>query len=67
MELFSFSDMNRASGEILEAALIEPVTLTKRGKESSSFSRPSNTANCSAAPIPPPIASRTHPIRSMPN
>jgi prevent-host-death family protein len=33
MKQFSFSDMNRASGEILEAALIEPVTLTKRGKE----------------------------------
>jgi PHD/YefM family antitoxin component YafN of YafNO toxin-antitoxin module len=25
--------MNRASGEILEAALIEPVSLTKRGKD----------------------------------
>jgi len=25
--------MNRASGEILEAALVEPVTLTKRGKD----------------------------------
>ncbi len=25
--------MNRSSGEILEAALIEPVALTKRGKE----------------------------------
>ncbi|MBW9052435.1 type II toxin-antitoxin system prevent-host-death family antitoxin [Rhizobium mesosinicum] len=33
MKQFSFSDMNRASGEILETALIEPVTLTKRGKE----------------------------------
>jgi prevent-host-death family protein len=33
MKQFSFSDMNRASGEILEAALVEPVTLTKRGKE----------------------------------
>lgn len=33
MKQFSFSDMNRASGEILEAALIEPVSLTKRGKE----------------------------------
>ncbi len=33
MKQFSFSDMNRASGEILEAALIEPVALTKRGKE----------------------------------
>ena len=30
---FSFSDMNRASGEILEAALSEPVALTKRGKQ----------------------------------
>ena len=33
MKRFTFSDMNRASGEILEAALIEPVALTKRGKE----------------------------------
>lgn len=33
MKQFTFSDMNRASGEILEAALIEPVVLTKRGKE----------------------------------
>ncbi|UPA26721.1 type II toxin-antitoxin system prevent-host-death family antitoxin [Shinella oryzae] len=33
MKQFSFSHMNRASGEILEAALIEPVALTKRGKE----------------------------------
>ncbi|MBP2448608.1 type II toxin-antitoxin system Phd/YefM family antitoxin [Rhizobium leguminosarum] len=33
MKQFSFSDMNRASGEILETALIEPVSLTKRGKE----------------------------------
>jgi prevent-host-death family protein len=33
MKKFTFSDMNRASGEILEAALIEPVALTKRGKE----------------------------------
>ncbi|CDM61163.1 MULTISPECIES: type II toxin-antitoxin system prevent-host-death family antitoxin [Rhizobium] len=33
MKQFTFSDMNRASGEILEAALIEPVTLTKRGKD----------------------------------
>jgi hypothetical protein len=30
---FTFSEMNRASGEILEAALIEPVTLPKRGKD----------------------------------
>lgn len=33
MKQFSFSDMNRVSGEILETALIEPVALTKRGKE----------------------------------
>jgi prevent-host-death family protein len=33
MKQFTFSDMNRASGEILEAALIEPVALTKRGKQ----------------------------------
>ena len=33
MKQFSFSDMNRASEEILETALIEPVTLTKGGKE----------------------------------
>ncbi|MBZ9790935.1 type II toxin-antitoxin system prevent-host-death family antitoxin [Rhizobium sp. 3T7] len=33
MKRFTFSDMNRASGEILEAALVEPVTLTKRGKD----------------------------------
>ncbi|AZO31332.1 MULTISPECIES: type II toxin-antitoxin system Phd/YefM family antitoxin [Mesorhizobium] len=33
MKQFTFSDMNRASGEILETAMIEPVVLTKRGKE----------------------------------
>ncbi len=33
MKSFSFSDMNRSSGEILEAALTEPVALTKYGKE----------------------------------
>lgn len=33
MKQFTFSDMNRLSGEILETALIEPVSLTKRGKE----------------------------------
>lgn len=33
MKRFSFSDMNRLSGEILEAALSEPVALTKYGKE----------------------------------
>jgi prevent-host-death family protein len=33
MKRFTFSEMNRASGEILEAALVGPVTLTKRGKD----------------------------------
>ena len=33
MKQFSFSDMNRLSGEILETALTEPVALTKYGKE----------------------------------
>lgn len=33
MKQYTFSDMNRSSGEILEAALIEPVVLTKYGKE----------------------------------
>ncbi|MCL7999994.1 type II toxin-antitoxin system Phd/YefM family antitoxin [Brucella sp. 21LCYQ03] len=33
MKSYSFSEMNRASGDILDAALAEPVALTKRGKE----------------------------------
>jgi prevent-host-death family protein len=33
MKQYTFSEMNRVSGEILETALIEPVALTKRGKE----------------------------------
>jgi hypothetical protein len=33
MKQFSFSDMNRLSGEILENTLIEPVALTKYGRE----------------------------------
>jgi prevent-host-death family protein len=33
MKQFTFSDLNRVSGEILDAAMIEPVALTKRGKE----------------------------------
>jgi prevent-host-death family protein len=33
MKTFTFSDLNRQSGEILDMALIEPVALTKRGKE----------------------------------
>ena len=33
MKHFSFSDVNRRSGEILDAALIEPVALTKKGNE----------------------------------
>ncbi len=33
MKTYTFSDLNRQSGEILDAALIAPVALTKRGKE----------------------------------
>ena len=33
MKQFTFSEMNRSSGEILETALVEPVILTKHGKE----------------------------------
>ncbi|SDO03566.1 type II toxin-antitoxin system Phd/YefM family antitoxin [Phyllobacterium sp. OV277] len=33
MKQFTFSEVNRQSGEILDAALVEPVALTKRGKE----------------------------------
>ena len=33
MKRYTFSDMNRVSGEILEAALFEPVALTKHGRE----------------------------------
>ena len=33
MKQYTFSDMNRVSGEILETAMIEPVVLTKHGKE----------------------------------
>lgn len=32
MKQFTFSDMNRASGEVLETALVERVGLTKHGK-----------------------------------
>lgn len=32
MKQFTFSDMNRASGEALETALVERVGLTKHGK-----------------------------------
>lgn len=33
MKTYTFSDLNRQSGEILDMALLEPVALTKRGKE----------------------------------
>lgn len=33
MKQFTFSEVNRQSGEILDTALIEPVALTKHGKE----------------------------------
>lgn len=32
MKNFSFSDLNRRPGEVLDAALAEPVTLTRHGK-----------------------------------
>ena len=32
MKKFSFSELNRHPGEVLDAALAAPVTLTKRGK-----------------------------------
>ena len=33
MKTFTYSDMNRTPGEILDIALVEPVMLTKRGKD----------------------------------
>lgn len=33
MKQFTFSDLNRQTGEVLEAALVEPVVLTRRGKD----------------------------------
>lgn len=33
MKTFSFSQINRQPGEVLDAALAEPVTLQKRGKD----------------------------------
>jgi prevent-host-death family protein len=33
MKQFRFSDLNRVSGEVLDAAMRGPVSLTKRGKE----------------------------------
>lgn len=33
MKHYSFSDLNRATGEILDEALKGPVTLTKRGRD----------------------------------
>jgi prevent-host-death family protein len=32
MKTFTYSDLNRTPGEILDAALVEPIALTKRGK-----------------------------------
>ncbi|UWU17257.1 hypothetical protein N2599_31330 (plasmid) [Rhizobium sullae] len=52
MKQFTFSDMNRASEEILEAALVEPVTLTKRGKEKLVSLPLSNTVSSSVVPTP---------------
>ncbi|RDJ23020.1 type II toxin-antitoxin system prevent-host-death family antitoxin [Bosea caraganae] len=33
MKQFRFSDLNRLSGAVMDAAMIEPVALTKHGKE----------------------------------
>ncbi len=33
MRQFSFTDVNRQPGEVLEAAMDQPVFLTRRGKE----------------------------------
>jgi hypothetical protein len=33
MKKFTFSDLNNASGEILDAAMIEPVALTQQGED----------------------------------
>jgi prevent-host-death family protein len=33
MKSYTFSDLNRQSGEILDSAMLAPVALTKRGKE----------------------------------
>lgn len=32
MKSFAFSDLNRRAGEVVDAALAAPVTLTKHGK-----------------------------------
>ena len=32
MKSFTLSDLNRQSGEVVDAAMIAPVSLTKRGK-----------------------------------
>jgi prevent-host-death family protein len=32
MKTFSFSDLNRQAGDVFDAALAAPITLTKRGK-----------------------------------
>lgn len=32
MKEFSFSDLSRRSGDVLDTALVEPVSLVKRGK-----------------------------------
>lgn len=32
MKSFSFSELNRQPGEIVDAAMVAPVSLTKRGK-----------------------------------
>ena len=67
MKQFSFSDMNRASGEILEAALIEPVALTKRGKEKLVILRRYSIGASAAARTRSPTASTMPRIPSTQN
>lgn len=33
MKTFTLTDLNRVAGDIIDAAMMEPVTLTKYGKE----------------------------------
>lgn len=68
MKQYTFSDMNRSSGEILEAAMIEPVVLTKHGKEKLLFFPPVTITACAVSrarrsPIPCMIC-RTMSMRS---
>lgn len=67
MKQFTFSDVNRASGEILEAALVEPVTLTKRGKEKLVILSATESASWLAVRVSRPTRWRAHRTRLMKN